>query len=149
MATPQFFMQRVDLLDQPIKNLEEDFIGLKYKEFKGLEKYGKNKAVYTETFAETDEVQVYMSPTPIRENIELTLTLLFTGSSRRATYHLFVDYISQGKIKYWDNVRNREVVFVLIESIEPEIDTVKGGDDYLIASFNLTCLNGQAKTVTI
>lgn len=147
MAAPKFFMQRVDLLNQSVKDLEEDFPGLKYKEFKGLEKYGKNKGVYTETFAETNEVQVFMTPTPIRENIELILTLLFIGSSRRATYHLFVDYISQGKIKYWDNVRNREVVFVLIEAVEPETDTVKGGDDYIIAPFRLTCLNGQAKNV--
>lgn len=147
MATPQFFMQRVDLLNQPVKNLEEDFPGLRYKEFKGLEKYGKNKGVYTESFAETDEVQIWMSPTPIRENIELALTLLFIGENRREAYHTFVDYISQGKIKYWDNVRNREVVFVLIEAVEPEIDTVKGGDDYLIAPFNLTCTNGQAKNV--
>lgn len=147
MATPKFFMQRVDLLNQPVKDLEEDFPGLKYKEFKGLEKYGKNKGVYLETFAETDEAQVYMTPTPIRENIELTLTLVFIGSSRRATYHLFVDYISQGKIKYWDNVRNREVVFVLVEAIEPETDTLIGGADYIQASFKLTCLNGQAKNV--
>lgn len=147
MATPQFFMQRVDLLNQPVKNLEEDFPGLRYKEFKGLEKYGKNKGVYTETFAETDEVQVYMTPTPIRENIELTLTLVFIGNSRRETYHLFVDYISQGKIKYWDSVRKREVVFVLIEAIEPETDTLIGGADYIQASFKLTCLNGQAKNV--
>lgn len=146
MATPQFFMQRVDLLNQPVKNLEEDFPGLRYKEFKGLEKYGKNKGVYTETFAETDEVQVYMTSTPIRENIELTLTLVFIGNSRRETYHLFVDYISQGKIKYWDSVRKREVVFVLIEAIEPETDTLIGGADYIQASFKLTCLNGQAES---
>lgn len=146
MATPQFFMQRVDLLNQPVKNLEEDFPGLRYKEFKGLEKYGKNKGVYTETFAETDEVQVYITPTPIRENIELTLTLVFIGNSRRETYHLFVDYISQGKIKYWDSVRKREVVFVLIEAIEPETDTLIGGADYIQVSFKLTCLNGQAES---
>lgn len=147
MATPQFFMQRVDLLNQPVKDLEEDFPGLKYKEFKGLEKYGKNKGVYTETFAETDEVQVFMTPTPIRENIELILTLLFIGSNRRATYHLFVDYISQGKIKYWDNVRNREVVFALVEAVEPDEDILIGGSAYIQTSFRLTCLNGQPQNV--
>lgn len=147
MATPQFFMQRVDIQNQPVKNLEEDFPGLKYKEFKGLEKYGKNKGIYTETFAETDEVKVWIHPYPIRENIELTLTLVFIGSSRRATYHRFVNYISDGKIKYWDNVRKREVTFVLIEAIEPETDTLIGGADYIQASFKLTCLNGQAENV--
>lgn len=149
MADPIFYMQRVDLLNQPVKNLEVDFPGLRYKEFKGLEKYGKNKGVYTEAFAETDELQVYIAPEPIRENIELTLTVLFLGKNRRSTYHSFVDYISEGKIKYWDTVRKREITFVLIEEIEPEVDGVKGDDDYMMVSFNLTCLNGQAKTVTI
>lgn len=148
MATPEFFMQRIDLLNQPVKNLEKDFDGLRYKEFKGLENYGKLKSVYTETFAETDEVQVYMAPKIVRENIELTLTLLFVGDNRRATYHSFVDYISKGKIKYWDTVRKREVVFILTEAIEPEEDTAKEGDGYTMVSFTLTCINGQAKDVT-
>lgn len=146
MADFNFYMQRVDIADQPIKNLEKDFDGLLYKEFKGLETYGKIKSVYTESFPETDELQVFAAETPIRDNIDLTLTLIFKGDRRRSTYHSFVDYISTGKIKYWDDVRNRQVTFILIESINPETDLLYGGMPYIQAAFNLKCINGQGKT---
>lgn len=146
MAEPKFYMQRVDISNQPVMNLELDYPGLKYKEFKGLENYGKIKSVYTEEFAETDELQVYAAPNPIRESITPVLTLVFIGENRRNMYHSFVNYISKGKIAYWDNVRNRKITFVLIEAIEPEADTVKG-EGYIQASFKLQCLNGQAINV--
>lgn len=145
MAEPKFYMQRVDITGQPIKDLEADFPGLRYKEFKGLENYGKIKSVYTEEFAETDRLQVYMTEEPIRETISPTLTLVFIGDGRRESYHNFVNYISKGEIIYWDNVRNRRITFVLIEAIEPENDTVKG-TEYIQVSFKLQCLNGQAIT---
>lgn len=140
---PKFYMQRVDKTNQPVKDLEADFKGLRYKEFKGLENFGKIKSVYTESFAETDELQVYMADTPIRENITPTLTLVFIGDNKRKAYHDFVDYISTGKIAYWDNVRKRKITFILTESIEPEYDTVKD-TEYIQASFKLQCLNGHA-----
>ena len=143
MDEPKFYMQRIDKSDQPTKDLETDFPGLRYKEFKGLENFGKIKSVYTESFAETDELQVYMAETPIRENINLTLTLVFVGENRRKAYHDFVDYISVGKFIYWDNVRNRTVMFILKDAIEPETDVVKD-TEYIQVAFNLQCLKGQA-----
>lgn len=148
MADYKFYMQRVDIVSQPIKDLEKDFPGLKYKEFKGLESYGKNRGVYTEVFPETDEVQVYMTPSPIRDSINLTFTAVFVGSDWRDTYHSFVDFISSGIIKYWDTCRKREITFVLVDAIEPSEDYLYGVK-YIQASFNLKAINGQAKTLTI
>lgn len=149
MADYKFYMQRVDLASQPIKDLEKDFPGLKYKEFKGLESYGKIKSVYTEEFAETDELQVFQNPTPIRENTDLTLSLVFIGDKRRETYHDFVDYISNGKIRYWDDCRYRQVDFILIEAIEPSEDILYGDTAYILSSFNLKNLNGQTIKKTV
>lgn len=143
MANYNFYMQRVDIANQPIKDLERDFSGLLYKEFKGLDSYGKIKSTYTESFAETDELQVFIAEKPIRENIDLTLTLIFKGDRRRATYHSFVEYISSGVIKYWDNCRNRQISFTLIDAIEPETDLLYGGIPYLQVPFKLQAMNGQ------
>lgn len=147
MTDYNFYLQRTDLVAQPIKNIEEDFPGARYKEFQGLENYGKDKGVYTESFAETDQINVYKTSKPIRENITPTLTMLFMGNNRRSTYHTFVDYITSGKMAYWDNCRNRKIFFVVEEAIEPSTDLLYGSTPYIEASFKLTCLNGQATNI--
>lgn len=149
MADYKCYMRRIDIPNQSEKNLEVAFPGLKYKEFKGLDSYGKIKSVYTEEFAETDELQVYQNPNPIRESTDLTFTCLFMGSNRRNVYHTFVDFISHGKIQYWDNIRNRKVTFILIEAIEPSDDKLYGGTPYIIASFKLKNLRGQTEALEI
>lgn len=142
-------MRRIDIANQPEKNLERDFDGLIYKEFSGLDSYGKIKSVYTEEFAETDELQIYQNPTPIRENPDLTFTCVFIGDNRRKTYHSFVDYISRGKIQYWDDIRNRKVTFILIEAVEPSEDKLYGDTPYIIASFKLKNIKGQTEALEI
>lgn len=149
MADYNCYMRRVDIASQPELNLEEHFVGLKYKEFSGLDSYGKIKSVYTEEFAETDELQIYQNPTPIRENTDLTFTCLFTGNNRRKTYHSFVDFISKGKIQYWDDIRNRKVTFILIEAVEPSDDKLYGGTPYIMASFKLKNIKGQTEALEI
>lgn len=148
MAKYNCYMQRIDKPNQPVYNIETHFPGLHYKEFKGLENFGKIKSVYTEAFAETDALQVYVHPTPVRDAIMLTLTLVFFGDDYRKVYHDFVDYISKGKISYWDDIRNRKVDFVLIDAIEPSEDNLKG-TKYLQASFKLQGLSGQTIVKTI
>lgn len=149
MADYNCYMRRIDIANQPEKNLERDFDGLIYKEFSGLDSYGKIKSVYTEEFAETDELQIYQNPTPIRENPDLTFTCVFIGDNRRKTYHSFVDYISRGKIQYWDDIRNRKVTFILIEAVEPSEDKLYGDTPYIIASFKLKNIKGQTEALEI
>lgn len=145
MSDYKCYMRRIDIPNQPEMNLEKDFEGLIYKEFTGLNSYGKIKSVYTEEFAETDELQVYQNPTPIRENTDLTFTCIFIGDNRRDVYHSFVDFLSKGKIQYWDSIRNRKVTFILIESIEPSEDKLYGSTPYIIASFKLKNIKGQTE----
>lgn len=149
MSDYKCYMRRIDIAGQPEMDLEKNFKGLIYKEFIGLDSYGKIKSVYTEEFAETDELQVYQNPTPIRENTDLTFTCIFTGNDRRNVYHSFVDFISKGKIQYWDNIRNRKVTFILIEAIEPSDDKLYGSTPYIIASFKLKNIKGQTDALEI
>lgn len=147
MADCNFYMQRVDIADQPIKDLVRDFPGLLYKEFEGLDSYGKIKSTYIESFPENDEIQAFIAEKPIRESINLTLTLIFKGDRRRATYHSFVEYISLGVIKYWDNCRNRQLLFTLIDAVEPEKDLLYGGTPYIQVPFKLQAMNGQTLSI--
>lgn len=149
MSDYKCYMRRVDILGEPEKDLEVDFPGLIYKEFSGLDSYGKIKSVYTEEFAETDELQVYQNSTPIRENTDLTFTCIFIGNDRRKTYHSFVDFLSKGKIQYWDNIRKRKVTFILIEAIKPSDDKLYGGSPYIMASFKLKNIKGQTDALEI
>lgn len=41
MSDYKCYMRRVDILGEPEKDLEVDFPGLIYKEFSGLDSYGK------------------------------------------------------------------------------------------------------------
>lgn len=149
MSDYKCYMRRIDISGQPEMDLEKDFKGLIYKEFTGLDSYGKIKSVYTEEFAETDVLQVYQNPTPIRENTDLTFTCVFTGNDRRKVYHSFVSFLSKGKIQYWDNIRNRKVTFILIEPIEPREDKLYGSTPYIIASFKLKNIKGQTEALEI
>ena len=79
---------------QPIKDLEVDFIGLKYSKLMGIDKYGKIKNIYTESYPESSELRVWIPEIITRDNPEIELTLYFVGVNRRSVYHQFVQYIS-------------------------------------------------------
>ena len=88
----------------PIYDLEHDFVEMRYKSFTGIEDYGK-QTVYTEKYAETEQIDVYIPSVAILENTELTLTVCFFGEHRRETYHKFVDFVNGSQLVYWDTCR--------------------------------------------
>ena len=53
----------------------------KYVKFEGLSETGKVKNIYTETYAETEELRMYIPDEVLYENTDLSLTLLFAPSS--------------------------------------------------------------------
>lgn len=126
-------------------SIEEHFDGLRYLKCTGLSDYGKIKNIYTESYAETDELRVYIPTTIARENTDIELQLLFTGESRRDVYDSFLSYISGYRIKFWDDCRNREVEMILVEAVTLSDDILIGGEPYMIASFKFTNCNGQSK----
>lgn len=141
------YMKRLDIVGGAWIDLEATYPGLRYKELKGIENYGKKRSVYIEEFAETETPAIYVHHTSIREDIEITLTLLFVGSNRRKVYHDFVDFISIGKLEYKDDIRKRNIQMILIDAIEPTEDIFKGAE-YMEASFKFRCLSGSATTIS-
>lgn len=124
-------------------SLEDYFKGLKYVSCDGLSAKGKVKNIYTENYAETEELRCYIPDEIARENTDIELVLAFSGTNRRDVYDQFMTWVSGYKVKFWDTCRNREVEMVLIESPEIEDDYLYGSDPYMTVTFKFKNIKGQ------
>lgn len=131
-------------------DLETRFYGLKYSKCDGLNSKGKRKDIHIEKYADSPDLRVWQgSSGPIREATDITFTFFFIGDSRQSTYERFVEYIGNGKIHYWDNVRKKEAVMVLTDQVKPKEDVYKGSTPYILAEFKFQNLSGECKTKDI
>ena len=124
-------------------DLEAYFPGLKYVSCTGLSNYGKIKNIYTESYAETEQLRVYMPDAIVRENTDIEFEFGFTGENRRDTYDNFVEWISGYRLKYWDTARYREVEMILIDAIEVDEDLLLGSSPFLVVPFTFKNLKGS------
>lgn len=127
-----------------LKDLERDFVGLKYLKCEGLEIKGKPR-IYTESYSTSDTLRVYIPDTITRDATSITLTLAFTGTNRRDVYDSFYQYIKKGKFKYWDTVRNKEALLVLTNEVSPKEDSLKGSMPFIEVDFKFQNLYGETK----
>lgn len=142
-------MQRYPIggVSQVVKDLEVDFVGLKVKSVSDLSDKGAIKSIIEEKFPEITAPRVYISPTTVRETLEVIITLLFTGDSRRDTYDSFVDYITGHKLYYWDSARNRKISIYNKSEIKPANDILKGSSKYMEVAFKFSTLDGSSVSV--
>lgn len=146
MADYKFYMSRwVGNKWEADTDLEATFQGMKYVSCEGLSNYGKIKNIYTETYAETDELRVYMPENVARENTDIEFVFGFEKENRRDTYDSFVSWISGKKLRYWDTCRNREVEMILVEKVEVDEDYLIGSSPFITVQFTFKNLNGQTK----
>ena len=131
-------------------DLETRFDGLKYSKCDGLNSKGKRKDVHIEKYADSPEVRVWLgSDGPIREATDITFTFYFIGDSRQSVYESFIEYISNGKIHYWDTVRNKEAFMVLADQVKPKEDVYKGSTPYILSEVKFQNLWGECPTKDI
>lgn len=155
MSDVKFYMQKCskkgELIDGTLKNLEQDFDGLRYMEAKGISKIGKVKNVYTEQYADSNTLRTWHpsenDEETTHEATTIQLKLLFYGDNRRATYDAFNEYIYNGYTIFWDNLRNRKFTFMVTEASEPSDDILKGGVPYIICTWTLQNLKGKTENV--
>lgn len=150
----RFYMQECMNDGTPLgspKDLEADFEGLKYIEAKGISKVGKTKNVYTETYADSNEIRTWHPSENGKETTHeattIQLKLLFYGDNRREVYELFNKYIYGGYRMFWDTLRNRKFTFLVIDGVDPSDDVVKGGIPYIIGTWTLQNLKGSTEKV--
>lgn len=125
--------------------LTEHFQGLIYCKCEGVSSKGKVKNIYKESYAESEELRVYLPKNPVRESTEIKLTVVFSKENRRDIFDSFVDYITGYRLKYWDTIRNREVEMIQEEKIEVDEDIIYGSSPYIAVEFLFTNLRGDTK----
>ena len=146
MADYKFYMSRwIDNAWEEQVSLEDYFSGMKYISCEGLSTKGKIKNIYTENFAEVEDLRVYMPETVVRENTDIEFVFGFEKENSRDTFDSFVDWVSGYKIKYWDTARNRELEMVLIDKIEVDEDILLGSSPFITVNFKFKNLKGSSK----
>lgn len=138
------FIQNTNSWEQEIE-LTEHFQGLIFCECKGVSDYGAIKNIYSETFAESDTLRVYLPEKAVRESTDIKLTVLFTKENRRDVYDSFVEYITGKRIKYWDTVRNRISYLIQVDKIEVDEDLLYGSAPYIAVEFPFKNLKGYTE----
>lgn len=142
----KFFMSRyINGEWEEDTSLEDYFNGMKYMSCSGLGTRGKTKNIYTENYAETEELRVFLPEQTVRENTDIEFEFVFTGEKRRDIYDNFCDWITGHRLRYWDNCRFRQVEMILIEEIDVDDDELYGSDPSILAKFKFKNLKGQSE----
>lgn len=146
MSKYKFYMSRwIDNEWESQVSLEDYFSGMKYVSCEGLSTKGKIKNIYTENYAEVEDLRVYMPETAVRENTDIEFVFGFEKENRRDVFDSFVDWVSGYKIKYWDTARNRELEMVLIDKVEVDEDILIGSSPFITVNFKFKNLKGSTK----
>lgn len=140
-----FYMKKE--ADETWINIESTYTGLRYKECKGLEDKGKPKNIYTESYADSDTLRVYMPDVVLRESTTITFSFVFVGENRKSVYESFFAYVSNGKLYYYDTARKKKAYMILKEALTITEDVYKGSTPYMIVDFKFTNLWGECKPV--
>lgn len=131
---------------------------LYYKSASGIGSYGKPQA-YTETYAESEVASVVLADEDAavssrpREQTDVTLSfyILYEGEEQSlqekikaiwALYYDFVDFVSDGFLMYYDNLRQRKMLCYQSEKIELKEDSVKN-DPLLLVEIKFKNMFGR------
>ena len=140
--------QYVDESKGELIDIEAQF-KCKYVKFEGLSETGKVKNVYTETYAETEELRMYIPDEVLYENTDMSLTLLFSPDSTNDSdvqnnERAFFEYISGHKIEYHDTFRNRYVSLLLLNKPEVVGEVLYGGSRYREVKYTFKNIYGRS-----
>lgn len=121
----------------------------KYVKFEGLSETGKVKNIYTETYAESEELRMYIPDEVLYDNTEISLTLLFApdtenDSDVQDNERAFFEYVSGHKIEYHDTFRNRYVSLILLNKPEVVSEVLYGGSRYREVKYTFKNIYGRS-----
>ena len=127
-----FYMQRSDEVGETY-DLERDFVGLRYLKAEGMNTLGESKSIYTEEYAEAEELRVFLPDTYTHKATKITMTFLILGDAkqRQTTLDDFLDYLREGRHLFWDTVRNRQFEFIVTEEIKVSDEKWHGTQPYI------------------
>lgn len=151
------YMQRIDQTGFNVLDIEEEFQGLIYLSAEGMNTIGKAKNIYTESYADSDNLRVYMpaEDTMVEEGVqvdaytneptEITMQFAIIGDAlmRQRTFDRFADYVRHGIHKYWDSARKREFRFIVTDELKPSKERWHGSMPYIVVEVPMQNLNGK------
>ena len=123
------------------KSIEDDFGYCRYLSLSGMNARGKQKNLYTETYAESDSARVWFVNTAAREQPKITLSLAFFGDDPQSSsdkdetelvlaaeksWNSFYDWIEGGLLEWYDDYRQRKILLYVQEACTPKNDEIKG-----------------------
>lgn len=143
-------MERVDITDSLGQiDIEEHFSGLLYMRAEGMNDIGKSKNVYTETYADSDRLRVFLPNDGVYANeaTKITMHFLVVGDAetRQSTIADFYEYVRIGVHRYWDDARNLEFDFVVQDEIKVSDERWHGSNPYVEIAVVLQNLNGKTR----
>lgn len=124
------------------RDLEIDFDGLRYAKCEGIDAFGKPR-IYTESYADSDNLRVYIPDELTNDATKITFTFYFVGDNRQKTYYEFVDYVRNGYHVYHDTARNKKFIFVVVDEIKPATEVWHGSTPYMELKLQVQNLNGK------
>lgn len=147
-STYKFYLVETDKYGVPLEgateySIEDHFDGLKYSKMEGIEAIGAAKNVYSESFADSDRLRVYMPKEVKHKETEITFTVYFVGENRHKTYNAFNDYIRQGFHRWRDDARNKWFAFYVKSEMKPSEMVWHGSVPYLEVSYKLSNIFGR------
>lgn len=142
----KFYMQRIDIEGQPVKDLETDFEGLKYSKCEGINNIGKPR-VYTEEYADSNKLRVYIPEDVTNDATTVNLKLYFIGDNMQNTFDAFNEYITGGTYVFWDTKRMKKITFILADEIKPSEEQWINDTRYMEVTYKLQCIYGKAEKI--
>lgn len=146
------YMKRIDIESQPTYDIEEQFGGLLYMRAEGMNDIGKSKNIYTETYADSDNLRVFLPNDNVYTNeaTKITMHFLVVGAdtSRQTTIRNFRDYVREGIHRYWDDARNLEFDFIVQDEIKVSDEKWHGSSPYVEIAVTMQNLNGKTRPHT-
>lgn len=143
------YMKRVDVVGATTYDIEEQFDGLLYMRAEGMNDIGKSKNIYTETYADSDRLRVYLPNDGVYTNeaTKITMHFLVVGdeASRQSTILAFETYVREGIHRYWDTARNLEFDFVVQDEIKVSDEKWHGSTPYVEIQVPMQNLNGSTR----
>lgn len=140
----RFYVTRLDkdlvLIDAP-KDIEVEFKAL-YSKCEGLSKRGKGRC-YTEEYADSDMVRAYFPDEETAEAFDMNLTVEFVGENRADNYKKMTDYLSGGRVMYYDTARCLVFIGYLSDGSERKEDVYKGSVPYIEVQYKFKSLFGR------
>lgn len=146
----RFYMQKESAnpeVPEAVVDLELNFKGMYIKQITGLSDKGNPKNIYFEKYAESDKLRSYAPKDVKLDATEISIVAVFLGDNCRDVFDSFFEYVRNGRIDYWDNIRKRKTRMMLSGEVKLSDDNLKGSDKYIIASFPFQNLYGKTEKV--